>query len=154
MAPIPRAQIPGTFRVELDAMNKILMFRLEGRITEESSLELHEAIREHMAAVEARAAITDYTFATEFAVSSAFIRHLANLEPPTTRPRVLVFPQTYGYGLGRMYGLLQEDKNPLLQVVHNIDEALTTLGIQSPHFEPLEQTPVKQLNPQSKIGNL
>jgi|HubBroStandDraft_3_1064219.scaffolds.fasta_scaffold93280_1 hypothetical protein len=130
------------------------MFRLEGRVTEESTLELHRAIRKYMAATDARAAITDYTFATEFAISSGSIRHLASLEPPTTRPRVLVLPQTYGYGLGRMYGLLQEPKNPRLQVVHDIDEAFAALGVQSPHFELLKQTPVRQSNPQSKTGNV
>jgi len=31
-----------------------------------------------------------------------------------------------------------ESKRPLLEVVRTMDEALAALGIQSPHFEPLE----------------
>ncbi len=78
---------------------------------------------------------------TEFTVSSEFIRHIATLEPAmpnaTTRPRFLVIPKTVGYGLGRMFGLVAQQKNPLLQVVHTLDEALAALRVQSAIFEPL-----------------
>jgi|HubBroStandDraft_3_1064219.scaffolds.fasta_scaffold538654_1 hypothetical protein len=138
MASLPRPEFPTIVRVEFDAANEILATRLEGRVTEESTLELYQTIRKYMAATGARAVITDYTNATEIAISSGSIRSLASRKPPTTRPRILVLPQTYSYGLGRMYGLLQEPTNPLLQVVHTIDEAFAALGVRSPHFEPLE----------------
>jgi hypothetical protein len=137
MASLPRPELPGTFQVEFDAANELLLFRVEGRVTEESTLELYKAIRKYMAATNAMAVITDYSLATEFAISSVSIRNLASSNPPTTRPRLLVLSQTYAFGLGRMYGLLQERINPLLRIVRTLDEAFAALGVQSPHFEPL-----------------
>jgi len=55
------------------------------------------------------------------------------------RPRILVVSATAGYGLARMFQILGEPKRPLLKVVRTMDEALAALGVQSPHFEPLEQ---------------
>jgi hypothetical protein len=141
MASLPRPEVSGTFGVEFDAANKILMFRLEGRVTEESTLELYDGIRKYIAATDARSVITDYSFAREFAISSGSIRHLASMKPPTTRPRFLVLPQTYAYGLGRMYGILQEPSNAQLYVVRNTDEAFAALGVDSPHFEPVRVIP-------------
>jgi hypothetical protein len=37
-----------------------------------------------------------------------------------------------------MFQIAGESTRPLLQVVRTVDEALTALGAQSPHFEPLE----------------
>jgi hypothetical protein len=56
----------------------------------------------------------------------------------TTRPRVIVVPQTHAFGLARMFQIIGEPKRPLLKVVHTLDEAFATLGLQSPHFEPME----------------
>lgn len=54
------------------------------------------------------------------------------------RPRVVVAPQKHAFGLFRMFQIAGEDTRPLLQVVHTMDEAFAALGVQSPHFEPLE----------------
>ena len=56
----------------------------------------------------------------------------------TTRRRIMVVPATFGFGLARMFQLMGERTRPLLKVVHTLDEALAALGIQSPHFEPLD----------------
>jgi hypothetical protein len=37
-----------------------------------------------------------------------------------------------------MFQIAGESARPLLHVVRTVDEALTTLGAQSPHFEPVE----------------
>ena len=57
---------------------------------------------------------------------------------PTQRPRIVVAPSTVGFGLARMFQIVGERKRPLLQVVRTMEEALAALGIESPHFEPLE----------------
>lgn len=142
MASEPLPEIPNNFRFEFDHVNKILLMRYEGRITEESLTAVYKAIRKYSIATDARAGIFDCSSITEFAVSSEFIRYLASLGPAmpdaTRRPRFWVVPQTALFGLGRMYELLGQRRNPLLQIVHTLDEALAELGVQSPHFEPLE----------------
>jgi len=79
---------------------------------------------------------------TDFAVASGFLRGLAERKPITpgltNHPRFIVVPATAGYGLMRMFQIAGESARPLLHVVRSVDEALATLGAQSPHFDPLE----------------
>jgi len=130
------------FRFEFDSVNQILLARYEGKLTDELLAESQRAIREYSTATDARAGIADYSSVAEFAVSTAFIRQLASREPampdPTRRPRIVVVPATVGFGLARMFQIMGESKNPLLEVVHSLDEAFAALGVHSPHFEPLE----------------
>ncbi len=128
-------------RFEFDAVNKILLARFEGRLTDESLGEFFQTGLKYWAATDARAVISDYSSA-EWAVSAEFLRELANQEPavtdPAKRPRIVVAPTTVGFGLSRMFQIVGERKRPLLKVVRTMDEAFAELGIQSPHFEPLE----------------
>ena len=57
---------------------------------------------------------------------------------PSRGPIVIVAPATAAFGLSRVFQFLGEPKRPQLQVVHTMEEAFAALGIQSPHFEPLE----------------
>jgi hypothetical protein len=129
------------YRFEFDPVNKILLMRVEGRLTDESLAELYRTALEYWAATDASAGISDYSSVTEFAVSAEFIRELANQDPamtdPTRRPRIIVAPTTVGFGLSRMFQSVGEPTRPLLQVVHTLEEAFSALGVQSPHFEPL-----------------
>lgn len=127
------------FRFEYDAANKILLGRFEGLLTEESAAAYYDAIRNHGIATEARAGIWDFSAATEN-VASETIRRVAKQEPamPMNRPCFIIAPDTHLFGLSRMFQMAGEHKRPLLQVVRTIDEALKTLGVKSPHFEPLD----------------
>jgi hypothetical protein len=130
------------FRFEFDPANKILLFRCEGRLTDESLAEYYRAARKYSTATDASVGIFDSSLVTDFAVSSEFIRALANQEPAMPdafkRLRFIVAPTTVGFGLARMFQTLGEPTRPLLKVVHTLDEALAALGIQSPQFELLE----------------
>ena len=130
------------FRFEFDPENRTLLARFEGRLTDEAGIEFYRAIRRYSVATDASAGIWDFSSVTEFAMSSAFIRQVAEQEPAmpnaTVRPRIMVVPATVGFGLARMFQLMGERTRPLLKVVHTIDEALAALGAKSPHFEPLE----------------
>jgi hypothetical protein len=129
-------------RFEFDSTNKILLARVEGPLTDEFLAEYYDAVRKYSTETDASAGIFDFSSVTEFAVTAEFIRRLAGREPAmpyaTSRPRILVAPQIYGFGLLRMFQLLGETTRPMLQVAHSMDEAFTILGVQSPHFEPLE----------------
>ena len=70
------------FRFEFDPVNKILLARFEGRLTDESLAEATRVGRKHWAATDARAGIADYSAVTEFAVSAEFVRTLTRQEPP------------------------------------------------------------------------
>ncbi len=126
---------------EFEAENKILLARFEGKLTNESAAEYHDALGRNWSATEARAGIWDLSGVTDFAVASDFLRYLAMRKPVTPgltdHPRFIVVPVTAAYGLMRMFQIAGESSRPLLHVVRTVDEALTALGVQSPHFEPL-----------------
>ncbi|MGA8214664.1 MAG: hypothetical protein WB799_13800 [Candidatus Sulfotelmatobacter sp.] len=129
------------FRFEFDPANKVLLVRVEGRLTDELLEETHGAIRTQSIATDARAGIFDFSLVTEVALSTAFVSELAKREPAMvdpTRPRIIVAPGAVAFGLSRMFQMLGESTRPLLEVVRTMDEALAALGIQSVHFEPLE----------------
>jgi hypothetical protein len=127
-------------RFEFDPVNKILLVRFEGRLTDESLAEFYRTAQKYWAATDASAAISDYSSA-EWAVSAELMRELANEEPavtdPANRPRIVIAPTAVGFGLSRMFQIVGESKRPLFKVVRTMDEALAALGVQSPHFEPL-----------------
>src|SRR5271170_3899313 len=130
------------FHFAFDPVNKILLARFEGQLTNESAAEYHDALGNNWRATDARAGIWDLSGATDFSVESDFLRSLAKRKPVTpgltNYPRFIVVPVTAGYGLMRMFQIAGESARPLLHVVRTVDEALTELGAQSPHFEPLE----------------
>ncbi len=126
---------------EFDPVNKVLLGRPQGRLTDESLAEAYDAIRKYSTATDARAGIWDLSSVTEFAISAEFVRHLARQEPAmpdaTTRPRIIAVMNPTGFGLARMFQTAGAETRPLLEVVHTREEALAALGIQSTHFESL-----------------
>jgi len=127
-------------RFKFDRVNKILLIRFEGRVTDELLAGSYQAAQEYATVTDASVSIMDCSSVTEFAVSTECIRQLAHQEPvpaDAARPRFIVAPKTVVFGLARMFQILGEATRPLLRVVHTMDEALAALGIQSPHFEPL-----------------
>ncbi len=129
------------YRFEFDPVNRILLVRIEGRLTEELARGLYGAIRKYSVATDARAGIWDFSFVTEVALSAEFIRHLASQEPAmpdATHPRFMVASTAVAFGLSRMFQILGGSTRPLLKVVHSVDEALAELGAQSPQFKALD----------------
>lgn len=91
--------------------------------------------------MDASVSVMDCSSVTECDVSAEFIRRLPNQKPvlaDAKRPRFIVAQKTSVFGLARMFQLMGETRLPLLKVVRTMDEVLAALGIQSPHFEPLE----------------
>ncbi len=129
------------FQFEFDPANRFLLARFQGRVTEGSVAECYRAARKYSTATDARARILDFSSATEFDLSSDFLHALAK-EPASQdgwkRPCFIVAPAAFEFGLARMFQMEGEHTRPLLEVVHTMDEALAALGIQFPHFEPLE----------------
>jgi len=85
------------YRFEFDPVNKILLLRIEGPLTDEVLTKAYAAIRKHSIATDARAGIWDLSGVTEFPISSLRIRELANRENQPCRMRTngpaLLWPQ-------------------------------------------------------------
>lgn len=130
------------FWFEFDPVNKILLARFQGQLTNEAAAEYHDALGKNWRATNARAGIWDLSAVSDFAVGSDFLRTLAERKPVTPgltdHPRFIVVPATAGYGLMRMFQIAGESVRPLLHVVRGVDEALSALGVPTAHFEPLE----------------
>jgi hypothetical protein len=129
-------QMTTGFRVEFDQVNKILLMRVEGRLTDESLPYLYGASRKHSSATDARVSIVDLSSVSDFAVSSQSIQTLAHQKPasPDSKHRCfIVAPAGLAFGLCRMFQILGEATRPLLQVVHTLGEVFEA-GILSPHF--------------------
>jgi len=130
-----------TYRFEFDPENKILLTRYEGRLTEEVAEESGAVFRKYWAATAPSMTIVDLSSVTEFSVSSEFVRRVAGqvlIVDATGSPVAIVAPVPAAFGLGRMFQIMGESKRPLLHVVHTMEEAFAALGVQSPHFKPLE----------------
>ena len=129
------------FRFEFDPVNKILLLRVEGRLTEELFAEGYRAVRTYSITTDARAGIWDLSSVTEFVLSPEFISQVASgpaMPDPTRRPRFMVAPPMLGLSVSHMVEITEEPENPLFRIVLSIDEALAALGVQSPHFHSLE----------------
>lgn len=133
-------QVLSSFRFEFDPVNKILLLRVEGRITDSVQETLYSTARKYWAATGARAGIADYSGVTDFAVSGNLVLVLAQQKPPmpdpATMPLFIVMPTLGAYGLGRMFQLASESSLPLVHVVRAMNEALAALGVHSPQFQP------------------
>jgi hypothetical protein len=137
----PRSDTLGNFRFEFDPVNRILMVRFEGRLSQGLVEQFYREGKECWMATDARAAILDGSSVTEVGLSSELIRQLARQDPVlelTGRPRVFVVPRTELFGLARMFQLSGESKQPHLYVVRTMDQAFALLGIQTATFEPIE----------------
>jgi hypothetical protein len=130
------------YRFEFDPVNRILLARFEGQLTNEAAEQYHDALGKNWRATDARAGIWDLSGVADFAVAADFLRNLAKRKPITPgltdHPRFIVVPATAGYGLMRMFQIAGELARPLLQVVRTVDEALTALGVESVNFKPLD----------------
>jgi hypothetical protein len=130
------------YRFEFDPVNRILLARFEGQLTNESAAEYYDALGANWRATSPRAGIWELSGVTGFTVTSDFLRTLAKRKPVTpgltNHPRFIVVPVTAGYGLMRMFQIVGESSRPLLHVVRTVDEALTALDVKSPQFQPLD----------------
>jgi hypothetical protein len=131
--------------IEYDKVNKVLLVRLGGSLTDDSPADIAETVQKCSAATDARAFITDVSSVTDFTVSTECLRRLAKQEPALVevaqRPNVIVASQAHAFGLARMFQTMGERTRPHLHVVHSMSEAFRVLEILSPHFTPVAAPP-------------
>jgi hypothetical protein len=73
MASQPLPEIPGSFRFEFDAANRILLVRVEGPMTDKLVEEYFLETRELVTRIQPRASIVECTAVTDLAVRSDFL---------------------------------------------------------------------------------
>jgi hypothetical protein len=81
MAPQPRPEIPSSFRFEFDSVNKILLIRVERRVTDELLAKAYQKAQKYATETDASASIMDCSSVTQFDVSTKLIHQLANEKP-------------------------------------------------------------------------
>ena len=130
------------YQFEFDSANRLLLIRIEGKLSNELLGECYDEIRKRAVATDALLGIFDLSGVTQYTVSSEFVRQLAGREPAmphaSNRMRVIVVEDTTGFGLARMFQIVGEKERPKFHVVRTFDDALAVLGVQSPQFEPLQ----------------
>jgi hypothetical protein len=127
--------------VEFDSTNRILRFRLEGTVTDESLSECYRIIAKYAALTAPSTGILDLSAVTSVQVSPETIRRLAALPPaiPDPKsPRVIIAPSPHVFGIARMFEIQGQVTRPSLHVVRTDGEAFAILGILEPHFEPVQ----------------
>ena len=128
------------YSFDFDPKNRILRFRLKGRITDELMKVFHEGMKEPARRVQPNAGIVDTSTVISFEVSSQAVRELVAASPimPNESPRVVIAPSPNVYGLMRMFEREVRGTRPNFHVVRADREAWAVLGVRSPQFEPLD----------------
>ncbi len=138
-----RKQVCNTelFRFELDSENKIFKAEFSGPLTSDSIKDFYRAAAAAaLLAGDFRGSIADFSGVTQIHATPHAIRELAALppaDPVSSRPRVVVAPNVLIFALARLFQTIGKSARPNLHVVRNLSQAFVTLGIASPHFEPV-----------------
>jgi len=127
------------FILDFDAKHRILRVTLEGQLTDTILLGSYVAAAGYVASHPPCRGIVDFSAVTNFEVSSAGLRQLAEHAPafPAASMRVLVAPSDFLYGMMRMFQIVGEEVRPNLHVVRTMDEAYRLLRVKSPEFGPM-----------------
>jgi len=130
---------------EYDDINKILLFRFKGALTDDLFTHREQSLIRFAALDDLRATILDFSSVTEF---PAFSNPIGQQEPAPSILCIFIAPDTIRFGLTRWLKNRIETGTPA--VVRTLDEALATLGVQSAHFRKL----VRSLRPPDEMLNL
>jgi hypothetical protein len=131
-----------SYRFDYDSTNRILRCRFEGRLTAEELANYLRIVGQYVAQTGPRGGITDLSAVTFIKATPEGVRRLANLKPAVplmNRPRVVLAPSDYTYGMARMFEIEAVDVRPNLHVVRTLKEAQAILGVQEFRFEPIPE---------------
>jgi hypothetical protein len=126
---------------EFDSANALLQGRLYGVVTSEDFREYFRQGIRCISAKKPRAGISDLTEVTSFEVSAQTVRDLATSRPIAAAEallRVIVANSPDVFGMARMFEAQGEATRPNLHVVKTCRDALVIVGVQEPHFEPID----------------
>ncbi len=121
------------FVFDFDPTHQILRSRFSGRVTDEDLLNHQRVGLLLVTSLDPRFAIIDLSGADPFEVTSDGMRKLAKLPPAmpkVDRPRVVIAPSDYTFGMARIFEIEGEATRPNLHVVRSAKEAFAILGVE------------------------
>lgn len=127
------------YQFEFDRTNEIAHCRFDGEVTDDCLKRFYVDAGRRAALIDPKAAIVDFTSVTVFDVSVKTLIDIAKLPPAmrkAARPRVVVAPAPFIFGMMRTFEIIGGRTRPNLRVVGTPQEARALLGILEPRFEP------------------
>jgi len=109
-------------------------------VTETSALAARAAVQQFMAIQGPHSAIADLSRVEKVRITANFVWFVAAKPPAVPRgmPLILVAPRPDVYGLSRMFQTLRDNMGVYQEVVRTLKEAFDLLGLESPHFGPVD----------------
>jgi hypothetical protein len=132
-----------SYETDFDSTDRILCYRLSGRVTDQDLRELYVVGLGHIAELDPRCGILDLSSVSIFEVTSQTARELARSAPTNSdksRITVIVAPSAHMFGLARLFQIERERTTPNLHVVRTLTEAFEVLGVQEPQFQRVQTT--------------
>jgi hypothetical protein len=128
------------YTLQVDPDHRVLLVTLGKVVTEASVLAAYTAVEQFMALHGPHSGITDLSGVEKFHVKADFVWFLATKPPavPGKMSRIVVAPRLDVYGLSRMFQTLRDNQGVCLEVVHTLMEAFELLGLELPHFTPVD----------------
>lgn len=111
--------------IQVNAADRIVTLSVSGSLGDQELLNLAGELEKHPGVQPDFSLLVDFRLANGGIVTSAGVRALAELSQvlfPSSR-RAVVVPSDLGFGMARMYSILRNDENSMLQVFRDFDEA-------------------------------
>jgi hypothetical protein len=123
-------------RIRFETRNRILLLSFQGIVTEESILSAASEANNFVKASGAEGIVVDFSEIEDLRISMAFARHYVDSREIVARgkPRILVAPQPFVYGLLRVFQTLTEKSGAAPIPVRTMPEAFSLLKLDSPVF--------------------
>jgi hypothetical protein len=134
------------FVFDFDPTHQILRSTFSGKVSDEDLLNHQRVGLLLVTSLDPRFAIIDLSAADPFEVTADGMRALAKLPPAMPkmdRPRVVIAPSDYTFGMARIFEVEGEGTRPSLHVVRSVKEAWAILGveIEEAKFRSISEAP-------------
>jgi len=127
------------FQFEFDRVNKILLTRLNGELTDDLIRKVDAGMRHHLTNKSPNVHVVECSAVTKYSMSPESVRHLAKRDPALQGiDRFFVMPSTVGVGMARMFQISGDPNYNSVAIVSSLNEVFTALAIDPPKFEVLE----------------
>ena len=120
------------FAFDFDPIHQILRSTFSGRVSDEDLLDHQRMVVLLATSLDPRFGVADLSGADPFEATSDGMRDLAKLPPAmphADRPRVIIAPSDYAFGMMHIFEVEGETTRPNLHVVRSESEAWAILGV-------------------------
>jgi hypothetical protein len=121
------------FVYDFDPIHQVLRSTFSGKVSDEDLLNHQRVGALLVTSLGPRFAIIDLSAADPFEATADGMRALAKLPPAMPqrdRPRVVIAPSDYAFGMARIFEVEGEATRPNLHVVRSVKEAWAILGVE------------------------